>query len=364
MQTVSTLLRRLAPGSLLLCLLLLVPVPPAPAVEMDALYTVEVQLDPEQGDGREAAYREALRQILIRITGSEQAALSPELNELFPSPARYVLQFRSGENDTLVVSMDGEAIEELVRGTGYPVWGSDRPATLLWLAVDWGQGNRELITADDPDAEQSDARSINRDRLLRERVREVARQRGVPLMFPLLDTEDFSHIGFADVWGGFHEPLLEASRRYGANSILVGRLRPAEFQRNRWSFYFGGREEQWSGEPEEAIHRLADTLAGQLAVAGNAPLQAITLAVTGVDSVAAYGEVQRTIAGLSAVERYSVQSVAGDRIRYRVEIPGGAGRLGSELEFSGKLKRAGVAPAPAGGPAEREPADLEYVYRR
>ena len=65
----------------------------------------------------------------------------PEMVELlFPNPSAYIVQFRPGEDDTLWVSFDGDAIERVLRQAGQTVWGSDRPLTLVWLAVDWGQG--------------------------------------------------------------------------------------------------------------------------------------------------------------------------------------------------------------------------------
>ena len=48
--------------------------------------------------------------------GAEDMAVaeSEDIQGLFPQPARYVLQYRRGENDSLVVSLDGAAIEPQV----------------------------------------------------------------------------------------------------------------------------------------------------------------------------------------------------------------------------------------------------------
>jgi len=52
--------------------------PIAEALEMTSLYSVEVPFDAEDPD-RKNAYRTALSQVLIRITGTTAAAESPEL---------------------------------------------------------------------------------------------------------------------------------------------------------------------------------------------------------------------------------------------------------------------------------------------
>ena len=255
------------------------------------------------------------------------------LEDLFPNPARYVLQFQQGADETLSISFDGAAIEKVLRNAGETVWGADRPLTLIWLAVDWGQGGREIIAAGDPERAGA-ARSIDRNRLLRERVQETAARRGIPVAFPLLDTEDLQKVSFTDIWGGFDEQLLQASRRYQAKSILVGRIRARAIQRNRWTYYFGGRQEEWSGEPENAVNLLANALAAEFSVSGTAPMETVTLNIAGIDSVRAYGTVQRYLTHLNLIEDFEVHTVSGDQIRYEVRLRGGSNRLRRALEIS------------------------------
>ncbi len=256
--------------------------------------------------------------------------------------------------------MDGAAIEAVVSQTGFPVWDRDRPLTVVWLAVDWGQGERELLGPGEEPSASLPASEPARDSRIRTLVRRTAEQRGVPVLLPDLSDEDRASINFSDIWGGFHDQLLEVSRRLGARAVLVGRLRPDMAERNRWTFYFGGQQRQWSGEPDEVIHLLADTLAGQLAVAGNAPVESVALEVAGIDSIKAYGEVHRVMDNISAIERYRVESVAGDRIRYQVAINGGVERLASALDFSGELLR--VEDDFAGSPDLDGGPSLKYLY--
>lgn len=308
------------------------------SIEVAELYTAQVPLDPANPEGRDEAYRAALNQVLVRITGAIDAAESPLFAELFPNAARYVLQYRPGEDNTLWVSLDGAAIESVLRRAGQTVWGIDRPLTLVWLAVDWGQGEREIVAADDMNRSPGMQRSIDRNRLLRERLQEAARLRGLPIAFPLLDTEDLENIGFSDIWGGFDERLLKASERYGAAAILIGRVRPSAAQPYRWTFYFGPGVSEFSEEPATVINQVADAVAAEFAFAGNVPLETVALTISGVDSLHAYGAVHRIMDGLNPVESFKVDSVSGNRIRYIVQVYGGADRLERALRLTRSLE--------------------------
>lgn len=310
----------------------------AGAVPVPSLYTVQVPLKPNSPDARNEAYRSALAQVLTRITGSRDALRPDEFNAQFPDAARYVLQFRAGEDDTLWVTLDGRAIERVLMSAGESVWGDDRPLTLVWLAVDWGQGEREIVAVDDVQSSSSESRSIDRNRLLRERVQEIAEQRGIPIVFPLLDIEDRENVSFSDIWGGFGERLQSASERYDAGSILVGRVRADSTQRNRWSHYFGGEQREWMGEPEEVVHLLADTLAAQFAISADQVPATVPITVSGIDSVVAYGTVQAYLQNLALIEELSIESVSGDRIHYSVTAHGGRERLQRALGFARHLE--------------------------
>ena len=327
-----------------LALLLLAAVTwPAWSVEVASLYTAQVPFDQEQRDPRASAYKMALADVLLRVSGTELGNDPEMISLLFPEPSAYVVQFRPGEDDTLWVSFDGEAIEQVLRQAGQTVWGSDRPLTLVWLAVDWGQGEREIIGADDPVRNVDGARSIDRNRLLRQRVLDIAERRGLPIAFPLLDTVDLQNLSFSDIWGGFDDPLIEASERYEPDAILVGRIRPATGQRNRWTFYFGADQQSWTGEPEVVMNAIADLLAAEFAISGTAVRESIDVVVAGVDSVQAYGAVQNLLAGLTVVEQFSIVEVTGDRVLFRVDAIGGEERLRRALQFSGLIEQEGFA---------------------
>lgn len=333
-------------------------VPPAAAVEVATLYTAEVPFDRGAKNPRKDAYELALAEVLMRVSGSELSANADAIRELFPDPTSYVMQYRPGADDSLWVSFDGQAIEQTLRNAGQTVWGAERPLTLVWLAVDWGRGSREIIGADDPDRTEGLSRSIDLNRRFRERVLEIAERRGLPLVFPLLDTIDLQNVAFSDIWGGFDERIIAASDRYDVNSILIGRIRPSSSRREEWSYYFSGEERSWNGPPEAIIGRVADLLTSEFAVGGNAPIESVALHVSGIVSVQAYGSLQSLLDGVTLIESFVITEVAGDRVSYRVDVRGGADRLSRALRFNGLIEQEG-ATFPGDVPPS---AALEFFY--
>jgi len=333
----------------------------APAVEVASLFTAEVPLDRQEQDPRAAAYDAALRQVVLRVSGSDVLADADLYEALFPDPAAYVVQFQPGANDTLVVTFDGQALERALRSAGQTVWGGDRPLTLVWLAVDWGQGEREIVGAADAVERPDDGRSANRNRQLRDRVLDVAARRGLPVAFPLLDSEDLARIEFSDVWGGFDERVFAASARYDVNSILIGRVRASGTEQARWTYYFGDEQRNWNGPAETAMAQVSDLLASQFAIGGNEALRAVTLSVSGITTVEAYGDVQQTLANINVIERFTVAEVAGDRVTFRVAAHGGAERLARALRFEGLVEQDRIDMS-GFGMSDRNLDTLEFFY--
>jgi len=308
------------------------------AVEVESLYTVEVPLDQNSRDPEADANRVALIEVLVRMTGSTGIAESEELLILFPNPRAFVSQYQYGrDQNTLIVTFEGEALERVLRQTSAPIWGSDRPLTIIWLGVDWGMGQREIVGSDERTASPAANSTADRNRMLRERIETVATRRGIPIVFPLLDTEDRQRIGFSDIWGGFDEQLITAGERYGATSVLVGRLRPESMQENRWTWYFAGQRSDWTGEPEEAFNMLADAMAANAAIPGNQRGDNMQLKISGINSVSAYGEVQRYLEKLRSLDHLMINTVSADSIIYDIEARGGIDRLHTALRSSGFL---------------------------
>ncbi|MGH8494556.1 MAG: DUF2066 domain-containing protein [Gammaproteobacteria bacterium] len=323
--------------------------PSAVAVTFEGLYEAEVPVESQAAELRPEALQRALVTVLVRVTGRREVAADPAVASLLDTTEQFVQQFGYTVDDTLRVVFDGTALRDALLDAGQPVWGSERPATLLWLAIDSGSGQRTLIGADSA----SDVTEL---------LESVATQRGIPLVLPLLDSEDLARVSFSDVWGGFDEAILAASERYGADAVLVGRAGRSVDGRLlvRWILHFRDQREEWRSTLDDGIQHAADRFARVFAPAGDRLLRAVRIDVSGIDGLRAYGAVSQFLESLTLVQSVGVEEVADDRVVFRVALRGEAETLDRAISLGHILE-----PVGADNPDQqtRAGADLNYRFR-
>jgi hypothetical protein len=279
------------------------------AAAVAGLYEASVEVEDRTANSVAAGYSRALEQVLIRVTGYRRIEPGDGAHELLGSARSFVQQYRFLDDGQLWVRFDEDAVNARLVERGERLWGSERPETLMWLALDNGRGERALLGAEDvgdmPD-------------LLRER----AARRGLPLLLPLNDTADMQTLTFSDVWAGFDDKISEASERYGADAVLVGR---AQLQQNRqwrvrWTLMMGATQAQALGGLEAGIDLAADRFAELFAVRGSPESGDLILTVGGIEEFAEYGAVASYLEQLSLVERLAVDEVSADGIRFRLSL--------------------------------------------
>lgn len=313
---------------------LLVAVAPAEGARVPGLYEAEVAFE---GD-RDEAFRSALGVVLVRMTGRRDIATRPEVAPLLRNAASFAQQFRQPAPDRMWAAFDGAALERELAQLGQPVWGAERPTTLLWIAVDGGGGKRFVMAAGEEFEEEA---------AIREEILAAAGERGLPLVFPLMDAQDRALASFPEVWGGFDDSILAASARYGADAVLVGRLSLDDPGHGRWSLLEAGDAQRWAGGIPQSIGRVADQFAARFAVVSSGESRVVQLSVAGIDSVEDYGRISRFLGGLTAVEALSVEHVEGDQLVFRAALRGDAAALDEAVRLGGLLR-----PAPGAGPYE------------
>ncbi len=347
----------------ILGLLLSVVAPPAGAAsQVGGLYEVRVPVADQSAAERDRALTEALREVVVRATGSRQAANDQNLPNGAGAVDRIVQQYgylTTPDGLELHVRFDPAAVEQMLRQRGLPVWGSERPTTLVWLAIQDG-ADRRLVSADDT-APAGQA------------FRQAARARAVPVMLPLQDLEDQSKVRFADIWGGFFDDVLSASARYQADAILIGRLqRQSGGWSSRWNLYDRGQPRQWNASGEDlaaataaGADGLADTLSARYAERPDATgaLDQVRVRIDDVRTLDDYAGLSTFLRSRELVSAARLVSVTGDQAYFELSVRGSAERLQRTLALWSRL--AAVAPAAndPGSPVDSSASSAELHFR-
>ena len=222
------------------------------------------------------------------------------------------------------VDFSSALIDELLTTANIPIWDSNRPSVLVWMALQDETGNRSLMTAD-----------INNDII--ELIQEFADRRGLPVLFPVLDFEDRRSLNEDLVWTLNEEAIRKASNRYGADSILTGRLHFTASGElvGLWQFLFQDEADVFDGfstDLREYLHgplaRVTSQLASYFAIVPeSATREMVQLRVDGVGSLQEYSSLLSYVNGLGLVESVSPAQLDGERLELRLGLVGDAQQL-------------------------------------
>jgi len=330
-------------ASLLLCVSLCLPLG-AQAEQPVDLYRVEVLVASQSSGERERAAREALRVLVVRVSGDRSAPEQPSIEEAASRAQDFVYEFnyasspetlmRDGQElpaSRLVLKFSPVEIERLLRRAELAFWPAARPSVLVWLvARDQEQGLHRVTDSE-----------------LRAQLRRRAEARGLPLILPLDDLEDRLALSPRQVWAWDEESVRKASERYAPDAILLGRYSPTSGGglRSDWQLYhnlgnpsFDLRAQDSEQLMAAAVDRVADHFAERYAIVPReeGPGE-VVMQVNQVRSFGDYKSVERYLEDLAMVRRLEFVSLARERLVLRLVTEGDLASLVSTLERNARL---------------------------
>ena len=298
---------------------------------------------PEDTGGIAAGARAGLQQVLVRVSGSTDAPQHPAIRDALRNPESYYYQYGYDSTDR-VLMIDGEerparllrvafepsAVARLLRSAGFPVWGSNRPGVLVWIAINDVDGRRLLTEGD--------------SHPLAEALERESRARGLPLLYPILDLEDTSRLSAAEVWGFFSDRIDVASMRYNPDVILAGRVQlgAAESRTGRWIYRVEDRWQNFENvaeTPAMIVAGIVDRLTGELAsrYAVDSTRSELLLRVEAIEQLEDYAAVSSYLESLTPVVDSAVVEVVADEVLFRLRTEGQVEQLREIIDLDEKL---------------------------
>ncbi len=328
---------------------------------MEGLYQGTVTVE-SRNDERErlSAFSNVFRQVLIKVTGNSEVLTLPQIRRALNNADDYVdtWSYRSiSESDSaltaavdatrvgstaqrveLTVSFFEPEVLSLLETANTPLWPGNRPYTLVWLVVQEELGARQIVGA-----------STNAFPDVMALLDLEADNRALPILLPILDFEDMRAVSANDVWDMDAEKLLQASRRYQSESVLVIRLFRTVagdvFGKSNYLFRDQIFEVEMFEQSAESFIRESVALATNeisayyaVLLSGTDSSIEVNLTVEGIKSAEDYAALLDYVANLTDVNDYQVAAVENQTIMLRLSTGGQIRQLVETIALSRTLE--------------------------
>ncbi|QSX31544.1 DUF2066 domain-containing protein [Shewanella cyperi] len=317
----------------------------AQAVEVAKLDEADVQVGSRSASERDSAVREALALVLVKNSGSAAVLEHPLIRQQLSSASALLRQYSYLEKERQLyvhASFDQARIVSLLRDAQLPVWGKQRPLTLMWLVVE-RDGERALL------ADQGE--SVQRQLLM-----QAAENAGIPVLLPLMDLDDLMQVSVNSVRGMFVDEVMTATNRYQSDFFVLANMEAAgETVNYQLSLYSRPREgetlppqallsQQGSAASEDqAMSALLSLLSSfyveKYAVTSTGESQLSELTFVGINKLADLVSLEAFLGQLSVVKSVSLKQMAADKVTFNLSLFGTREDLDRLLNLEGKISR-------------------------
>jgi hypothetical protein len=281
-------------------------------------FAESIPVDDRSQSSLDQAAEMAMTRMLIRVSGDETVVERPAFSAAVKKATRHLSLYSYRDSDTATEAyfeFDDLWVRSLFREEGVPYWDERRPPIVVWLVVDEPFSRRFAARSDDPD-------------VLTQSITPFA-DRGVTVRFPLLDLKDAAALPIDSAWSRDTNRIRLATGRYNAEHALVGRwialsdgsklvdwtyVGPSSIDNRQ--LRTDNDERSWQLGIDLAVDSMRDQYAVTLQRFTDA--FAIKVSVAGVSDYADYRAVTSLFDDLGELVDLRVDSVADDRLIYRV----------------------------------------------
>ena len=326
------------------------------AKPVSGLYDARVPVPDQQLVSRQDGAKQGLIEVLQKVSGFTVPAENAVILKALEIADQYLYQYsyeavQKDEWDAsippgsswLKMRFEAQSIQRIIKAANMPVWGNNRPTVLLWLIKE-ERGRSVLIDGLDDNVSKA--------------VANASQVRGVPVVLPVYDLEDSIRLPQESLWGLFSGSILEASKRYDAESVMAARVYKNTKGNwvGQWRFYFKEREFNYEFETQELSQQVlsglsasAEVLANTFAIKPNdARSDVLAIKVGNVKNLKQYAALVNYLEDLTITKKVFVAGVKGDDMDLQLTLSGSFSQLKQVLALDKKLIEE-VVPVKAGG---------------
>ena len=175
-------------------------------------YEINVQLNGSDKVSIEEGMREALKELMIRVTGSTEASTSGKLNKLYRNPEQYINQYKLSSSDDVINAkffFEGTRIRNFLSENKLPLWLSSESTVMVYIPCEL-KSSAHLLDITEEESCNS----------LKENLSSLSEKRVVELAYPILDFRDLNYL---DSLSSVSYPFFmnKIIKRYSLDSWVV-----------------------------------------------------------------------------------------------------------------------------------------------
>lgn len=319
------------------CLLLVSTQAQSGTFDMAPLYRAEVVVQDKSNVAWHAAVAEALRGVLVKVSGDSTVNTLPAVDETYAALDRIVQQFsyknqfdEQGNNQLMLqVNFDIDMVNDILARLEQPIWTGKRPRTLVWFLVN-KEGKNLFLT----DAEPESTWFID-----------SGKKRGIQVFFP---THDLAYNTVLDMPIEAPEMLTQLhtfSRIYPHEQLLIGQYSAAE-ETITWKLVIGEEEYLWTDQTadlehgvQKGIDHITDDMVAHHAVFQEKLMESLVhMTVRGVRTLSVYQQFTDFLRHNPVVSHLNRVSIAKDTVTIEVMAKGGVDALAEALARQADLR--------------------------
>lgn len=317
------------------------------ATEPSDLYTSLLQVPSNEASIRMKALPEALKQVLIKVSGKKNIFNSPVLSGQIANAGAFLQSYSYTMRGTedgqkilyLQASFEPKSVNRLLKQANHPIWKAERPSILAWVAVSsQTQQNSNTVVI----LSQND---INNP--IESAFQDNATQLGLPIIFPAMDQQDFSSVSVANICTFNTDILKAATKRYSSDTILAGCISKNSDNswQGKWFMILNDKIWSWYSKANN-ITLLSSAVLNNAFMLLTKPLttnegsqtnQSITLVISNVNTLETYSKVAKYLRSITQISSVSLLEIDSDNVTLNVVAIGGIEALRNSIKSRTRL---------------------------
>lgn len=305
------------------------------AATVPHLYEADVDVASNSAKVRQHVLPQALQQVLVKVSGNPAIATLPDIQQQLKRASQLMQQYQYHEVDVgkakqrkmLRVRFVKADIQHLLQHAGQAVWSSERPLLAVWLV----DSDQQLLTSDTATP-------------LLQVLQQAAARRGLALAIPLGDLSELNQISYQDVQQENVALLHQASKRYGADGLLIASIDSASHA--QWTLWQEGERQTWQSTGDDAgqlvkqgIDNIADFLAARYAALPPTLEQdnKALITVFGINNATDYTALNNYLHTIESISDIQIMRAAADRVDFQLSLENGIPTLLQALKSQHRL---------------------------